>query len=176
MWYDYWKETMTMKRFAPLLLLLTLPACSSRTMAPQDSVPNATLKRAAPCALGPLTSCTEEFYNKGSRQVTELTVSFHTSCASDVNVKVYYVFPPIEVSPGHFIPSGRSTPIGSADAIVIPESDFPNSILRRAVVRFVVPKIGYSTYDSWNPMFRVEVRACGTFLGTFITVDDGTPD
>jgi hypothetical protein len=167
-----------MKRFAPLLLLFVfaLVACQgSPVTSPDPQIPTATLKRSTPCALGGGTMVDAQTHYAGSRWVWDLYITFHTTqCASDVNVKVYFIYPGEPLGQGAL--DGRRKPIGAADAPVV-DTEIPGfGTPHRAIVQLIMPKDWESYPYHWDMKFWVEVRSGGKLIGGFRTVDDGTPD
>lgn len=178
-----------MKRIAVLPILFLLACEGSPVSSPDPQVPTAELKRsAASCELVEGWQRVNPVFDGGSR-VGDLIIEFYTTCASDVNVKVYFIYP---VATGYNNPvtDGRYKPIGSADALAVVDMYHPGRIgtPRRASVHWVLPK-DYGTWtfpdfpDSWNPKFFVEVRSGGTLIssftvraGGFSAVDNGSPD
>lgn len=160
-----------MRRFA-LLPLLFLLGCSGTTSvtSPDPQVITATLKRSAlACELSPwhrVDGASEPLHGSGARPGWDYTIKFYTSCSSDVNVKVRFL---------HDATDGRQAPVADVDAPVI-ETDTEHGVLRFATFRLIAPKDRVTYPDAWNPKFLVEVRAGGALIGSFITVDDGTPD
>jgi hypothetical protein len=94
-----------------------------------------------------------------------------------VNVKVYFIYP--GDSDPYYVTDGRRKPVASVDAPVI-DANTERGMFRWATFQMPAPK-DYSTWrptlpDGWKPKWFVEVRAGGTLIGSFFTVDDGTPD
>lgn len=165
-----------MKRFALLPLLFLLACEGSPVSSPDPQVNSATLQRSAPiCEVSPyhrIDGAAEPLHGSGARFVRDYTVKFYTTCTSDVNVKVYFIQPIVS---GYSTTDGRRVPVADVDAPVF-DADDPHGILRFASFRVIVPKDQPTYPDGWNPKFFVEVRAGGALIGSFFTVDDGTPD
>jgi hypothetical protein len=165
-----------MKRFAPLFMLALVACHASPVSSPDPPMPTAEFKRATSCALGGGTNVNAYTDNIGSRQVWTLYITFHTTqCASDVNVKVYLIYPGEPLGQGAL--DGRRKPIGAADA-PIADTQYPGyGTPHLAIVHFIFPKDWWeSRPDGWDDKYWVEVRSGGTLIGAFRTVDDGTPD
>ncbi len=171
-----------MKRFALLSILILAGCQASPINSPDPQVPTVILKKSPrACELVHWTQVDAQDRPAGSRQAWDLYIKFYTTCDSDVNVKVYFVYP--IPNPGSYPLDGRLKPIGDADAVGVVDTEHPDwtSTFRMAQVQWILPK-DMSTWewpafpDSWNPKFFVEVRSGGTLIGSFTTVNDGTPD
>ncbi len=157
-----------MKKVA-LLLLFALVGCEASPVTSPE-IPTATLSRSASCSVKPfhrIDGALEPLHGSGARPVWDYTIKFYTSCDSDVNAKVYFIHP---VATG----DGRRAPVADVDAAVFLTDEL--GVLRFASFRLIVPKERATYPDGWNPKFFVEVRSGGVLIGSFFTVDDGTPD
>jgi hypothetical protein len=165
-----------MKRF-DLLPLLALLACQASPVSSLDSQANtATLKRAVPCdaaVLGEAEIVDGDGRVINTRMIIHEDVVFYTTpCASDVHVKVYFVYPG-EAEGGNIPPDARRKPIWAGSA---PETNLghPGPGVHHAFTfQWVTPK--QSVIDSfpgpWFPKFFVEVRSGGTLIGSFNVVE-----
>jgi hypothetical protein len=158
-----------MKRLAPLLILALAACQGSPVSSPDPEIPTATLKRSAACTpeiLGDVGIGHVQTRFVGSRWVWDLTITFFTTqCASDVNVKVYFIYPGEPLGQGFL--DGRLQPIGAADAPAIPCSRYPEYTAHQAKVRWIVP-VGFEWPDTfYDPHWYVEGRSGGTPIGSF---------
>jgi hypothetical protein len=144
-----------MKRFAMLSILL-LAGCQGGTLtSPDPQVNTAALKRSADCGLVFIPSVEATGQHKGARWIWNVTGKFFTTpCASDLRVKVWFVYP-----------DGRQKPIGAADAPVVRVS--PNGDIHEFDMRWIVPKEWETFPEPWYPEFLVDVRSGGQSIGTF---------